>query len=69
MLDMYGLAALYFQAAAKNRRWNEEDALWFDPDGAFARFLALIRRAIAGRVADKPGEPVCGAGGRCAPAT
>lgn len=69
MLDMYGLAVLHFQVAVKNRPWNEDDALWYDPDGVFVRCLTLIRRVIVGRGAGRSSEPARDADNRCAPAT
>ncbi|MEX0697956.1 MAG: hypothetical protein WD099_10465 [Dongiaceae bacterium] len=51
MLDMYGLAALYFQ----NRRmregqmvWDENDAMWFAPDGPGARALRALIGVLRG---------------------
>lgn len=51
MTDLYGLAALYLQ----HRRvpdgqivWNEDDAMWFAPDGRTARAWRALTGVFRG---------------------
>jgi len=66
MLDMYGLAALHLQRMRIGQgqtAWNEDDAMWFAPDGPTARgFRALtgMLRGLGsrGRAAPRLSEPM-----------
>lgn len=66
MLDMYGLAALHFQSRRMREGqmvWDENDAMWFAPDGPTARgFRALtgMLRGLGsrGRAAPRLSEPM-----------
>ena len=60
MLDMYGLAAVFCQQTRKGQTtWNEDDALWFMPDGPVARAVTL--RALSERLGRRAAEK-CGPG-------
>lgn len=66
MLDMYGLAAaLRHQARKGQPAWNEDDALWFLPDGPVAKGVALVR-ALSVRLR-RPAAETCEPGAGNAP--
>jgi len=60
MLDMYGLAALYLQNQRMREGravWNENDAIWFAPDGLAARGLRTlidVLRGLRSRATEAP---------------
>jgi hypothetical protein len=68
MLEMYGLAAVFFQETRKGRStWNEDDWMWFDPDRGIARAVRIVWNAGRERLSNRAAEHADCRTDRCAP--